>query len=119
MTSAQTTTQTTTQGTAQAVPVPVVARWTGRQVAALQMALRMTNEGFAAYLGTAVRTVAKWHATPGIVPNPELQRALDTVLSSADGAVRARFAVLIRARRCPHRPVRSARRAVRWAGGAR
>ncbi len=40
-----------------------VQLWTGRTACVLQAALRMTNESFAAHLGTAVRTVATWHTT--------------------------------------------------------
>jgi len=75
--------------------VEVVDLWTGRHASALRTALRMTNEMFAGTLGTAVRTVAKWNAQPGLVPVPELQRALDTALSRAPEDVQARFALLI------------------------
>jgi hypothetical protein len=78
-----------------AVTVEVVDLWTGRHASALRAALRMTNEMFAGTLGTAVRTVAKWNAQPGLVPVPELQRALDTELSRAPKDVQARFALLI------------------------
>ena len=75
--------------------VDVVDLWTGRHATALRIALRMTNDMFASTLGTAVRTVAKWNAQPGLVPLPELQRALDTELSRAPEDVQARFALLI------------------------
>jgi hypothetical protein len=61
----------------------VVDSWTGRHANALRRALRLTNEGLAEQLGTAVRTVAKWNADPDLVPVPEMQRALDTMLSQA------------------------------------
>ncbi len=73
----------------------VVDTWTGQRANALQRAMRLTNEGFAARLGTAVRTVAKWSAEPNLVPVPELQRALDTLLSQAPDDARARFAMLL------------------------
>ena len=38
----------------------LVTGWTGRAACALQAALRMSNETFAAHLGIAVRTVAAW-----------------------------------------------------------
>ncbi|MGH3898808.1 MAG: helix-turn-helix domain-containing protein, partial [Pseudonocardiaceae bacterium] len=69
-----------------------VQLWTGRTACALQAALRMTNESFAAHLGTAARTVATWHQKPERVPNPEMQQALDTTLERAGEGARARFA---------------------------
>jgi transcriptional regulator with XRE-family HTH domain len=69
-----------------------VQLWTGRTACALQAALRMTNESFAAHLGTAVRTVATWHQKPDRVPSPEIQQALDTTLERAGEGAQARFA---------------------------
>jgi 8-oxo-dGTP diphosphatase len=60
-----------------------VQLWTGRAACALQAALRMTNESFAAHLGTAVRTVATWHQKPDRVPSAEMQQALDTTFERA------------------------------------
>ncbi|MDG9701693.1 NUDIX domain-containing protein [Streptomyces sp. DH37] len=74
----------------------VIDTWTGRTACALQAAMRDTNEAFAARLGVAVRTVAGWHAQPGIVPRPEIQQALDTAHERAGEAVRRRFAALAR-----------------------
>jgi transcriptional regulator with XRE-family HTH domain len=68
-----------------------VQLWTGRTACALQAALRMTNESFAAHLGTAVRTVATWHQKPDRVPSAEIQQALDTTLERAGEGTRARF----------------------------
>ena len=65
----------------------VVVQWTGREICAL----RMTNEEFAARLGVAAWTVAKWNTYPGHVTVPELQRALDTVLDIAPAPARQRF----------------------------
>jgi DNA-binding transcriptional regulator YiaG len=65
--------------------------WTGRAACALQAALRMTNESFAAHLGTAVRTVATWHQKPDRVPSTEMQQALDTTLERAGEGAQARF----------------------------
>ena len=79
------------------MPVQVVDTWTGRHANALRRALRLTNEGLAAQLGTAVRTVAKWNADPELVPVAELQRALDTMLSQAPEDDRTRFALLLAA----------------------
>ncbi|MGL5828718.1 MAG: NUDIX hydrolase [Angustibacter sp.] len=66
-------------------------RWTGRDAAALQSALRLTNEGLADKLGVALRTVSTWHARPDVQPRAEIQQALDTVLARASGTERARF----------------------------
>ena len=73
----------------------VVDAWTGQHAGALQRAMRLTNEGFAGCVGTAVRTVAKWSAKPEMVLTPELQRALDTLLRQASDDVKARFDLLI------------------------
>ncbi|HEY3954617.1 MAG TPA: hypothetical protein VGM53_14685 [Streptosporangiaceae bacterium] len=72
----------------------VVDVWTGRRASALRAALRMTIEEFAAHLGVAARTVAYWNTRPAVVPKPELQRALDTMLASAGADERARFGLL-------------------------
>ncbi|MEU3600494.1 NUDIX domain-containing protein [Streptomyces sp. NPDC006798] len=72
----------------------VVDVWSGRYACLLQAALRLTNEQFAAQLGIGVRTVASWHADPGVVPRREMQQLLDTVHERATPAVRQRFALL-------------------------
>lgn len=58
----------------------LVNAWTGRTACALQAALRLTNEAFAAHLGVAVRTVATWHQKPDLIPKAEMQQLLDTAL---------------------------------------
>lgn len=73
----------------------VIDTWTGRHAAALQVALRLTNEGFAAHLGVGVRTVAAWNAQPTLVPRPEMQQVLDTAHEKAPDTARARFAQLV------------------------
>ena len=73
-----------------------IATWTGREACALQQALRMTNDGFADHLGVAVRTVAGWHSSPGIVPRSEIQSALDTAYERASASVQRRFSLLAR-----------------------
>jgi tetratricopeptide (TPR) repeat protein len=73
----------------------VVDTWTGKQAGALQSALRLTYDEYAATLGVARSTVAAWHANPAVVPCLDLQRALDTVLERATEAERARFALLV------------------------
>lgn len=76
--------------------VDVVETWTGRTACALQAALRMTNEEFAARLGVAVRTVATWHADASKAPRVEIQRALDTLYETGGEQVGRRFALLSR-----------------------
>ena len=68
-----------------------VQLWTGRAACALQAALRMTNESFAAHLGTTVQTVTTWHQKPDRVPSAEMQQALDTILERAGEGAQARF----------------------------
>ncbi|MGW9212648.1 hypothetical protein ACWGR4_37490 [Embleya sp. NPDC055664] len=68
-----------------------IDRWTGREAAALQRAMRLTNEGFAQHLGMATRTVAGWHARPERVVVPVTQSILDTALHQAEEAVQTRF----------------------------
>jgi 8-oxo-dGTP diphosphatase len=76
--------------------VDAVETWTGRTATALQAALRMTNEQFAAHLDVSVRTVAGWHAEPGIVPRNDTQQLLDTAYERAPASVLRRFAALAR-----------------------
>jgi len=74
--------------------VDVVERWSGRRAAALQLALRMTNETFAEHLGVSVRTVAAWHRDPEVTPREELQAVLDTTFERAGPSARERYARL-------------------------
>ncbi len=68
-----------------------VQLWTGRAACTLQAALRMSNESFAEHLGIAARTVAMWHQKPDRVPQPDVQRMLDTALDKADQGAQTRF----------------------------
>jgi hypothetical protein len=68
--------------------------WTGRTACALQSALRLSNEAFAAQLGVAVRTVAAWHQKPDLRPKSEMQQLLDTALAQAPAEAQARFTQL-------------------------
>jgi hypothetical protein len=93
-----------------------VQLWTGHAACALQAALRMTNESFAAHLGTAVRTVATWHQKPDRVPSAEMQQALDTTLERAgEGPKRGSPGM---PPKCPPRvrlrPLRTRLRQQRW-----
>lgn len=72
----------------------MVTGWTGRAACALQAAMRMSNDAFAARLGISVRTVAGWHQKPDMRPQPENQQILDAALAGATQGVRDRFAVL-------------------------
>lgn len=74
----------------------IVDTWTGRTACALQAALRLTNEAFAAHLGVSVRTIATWHADPAIVPRPEMQQLLDTSHERAGEMVQRRFGLMTR-----------------------
>jgi 8-oxo-dGTP diphosphatase len=69
--------------------------WTARAACALQAALRLSNESFAAQLGIGVRTVASWHQKPTLRPQSEMQQILDTKLEQASAAAKARFATLV------------------------
>jgi 8-oxo-dGTP diphosphatase len=79
----------------------LIEPWTGRTACALQAAMRMTNDAFAAHLGIAVRTVAAWHQKPALTPRAEIQQLLDTALDAAPAAVRARFTALVAAAASP------------------
>ncbi|WP_458089408.1 NUDIX hydrolase [Streptomyces malaysiensis] len=74
----------------------VVDTWTGRTACALQAAMRLTNEGFAAHLGVGARTVAAWHSDPTIVPRADMQAVLDTAYERAGETVRQRVTLLTR-----------------------
>lgn len=66
-------------------------QWTGHLACVLQAATGMTNEGFAAWLGIAVRTVAYWHSRPETVPGSANQELLDAAVERLSDAVRSRF----------------------------
>ncbi len=72
----------------------MVTGWTGREACALQSALRMSHQSFAAHLGIGLRTVADWHEKPDMRPRPDTQRILDTALAQAPADARERFATL-------------------------
>jgi hypothetical protein len=72
----------------------VVTGWTGRTACALQAALRMSNDVFAAHLDIGARTVADWHQKPGLRPRPDTQQLLDTALARATPEAAGRFAIL-------------------------
>ena len=72
----------------------MVHGWTGRDACALQAAMRMSHQQFAARLGIALSTVGDWHTKPHLRPRPETQRILDTARAQASPDVRERFAAL-------------------------
>jgi hypothetical protein len=72
----------------------MVNGWTGREACALQAALRMSHQQFAAHLGIALSTVGEWHAKPHLRPRGETQRILDTARAQAPPDVQERFAAL-------------------------
>ena len=72
----------------------MVTGWRGSTACALQAALRLSNEAFAAHLGIGVRTVATWHQKPALRPRPEMQQLLDTALTQAPAPARERFTAL-------------------------
>src|SRR5712692_6627798 len=73
-----------------------VRQWSGREAQALRAALRFSVRAFAAYLGVAPRTVAKWEALGALTqPRPDMQAILDTALANADTAGQARFEALL------------------------
>lgn len=74
--------------------MPAIA-WTGETACALQAAMQLTNEAFAARLGIGVRTVAGWHQKPTLRPQTEMREVLDTALDQAPADVQERFATLI------------------------
>lgn len=70
--------------------------WTGRETHALREALRMSQREFAAHLGVAIRTVAKWDSEgANVTPRGEIQRILDTALAQAETDVHNRFEYIL------------------------
>ncbi|MGW0829511.1 helix-turn-helix domain-containing protein [Streptomyces prunicolor] len=73
-----------------------VSRWTGREAGLLRQALRMSVRTYAAHLGVGIRTVSKWEKFgTATCPWPDTQAILDTALTRADAAARARFEQLL------------------------
>lgn len=75
-----------------ATPPPL---WTGKQVTALQDALRLTNEEFADVVKVSPRSVATWRAREEMIPRPGVQRLLDDIYLQAPIHVQDRFAILL------------------------
>lgn len=74
-----------------------MGQWTGRETRLLRHALRLTVRDFAEDLGVSPRTVSKWE-TAGThrTPRPELQAALDTLLTRATEEPQTRFTDALR-----------------------
>ncbi|HVV13394.1 hypothetical protein [Amycolatopsis sp.] len=71
--------------------------WSGREARLLRHALRLSVRAYAAYLGVAARTVAKWESGgTATIPRPDTQAILDTALARADDNARRRFDLLLR-----------------------
>ncbi|MEU5907752.1 helix-turn-helix transcriptional regulator [Micromonospora sp. NPDC047467] len=85
--------------------MPTVQAWTGRETRALRHALRMSIRDFAENLGVSERTVSKWEAGRDAVhPRPEMQAALDTVLSRASSQAADRFVAATSEASLQHNP---------------
>lgn len=82
--------------------VPVVAAWTGREVAALRLAYRMSKREFAERLGMTHRAVALWEKHERSI-SPAGQQAMDTMLDRADRQTVARFLLATSQAGCPCR----------------
>lgn len=81
----------------------VVVEWGPGEACQLQQALRLTNEAFAERLGSATRTIAKWHANTDMRLTLEMQQALDTMLARATEDEQSRFEQLSTGSRGPAR----------------
>jgi transcriptional regulator with XRE-family HTH domain len=69
-----------------------VQRWTGHEAGVLRQAMRMSQEGFAEYLGVTARMVSMWESRGRtLVPRPHTQAMLDTALKLASTEVAERF----------------------------
>ncbi|GAA4690986.1 helix-turn-helix domain-containing protein [Phytohabitans rumicis] len=95
-------TKTSLPGTVEAAAVPVVAAWTGREVASLRLAYRMSKREFAERLGMTHRVVALWENQERPI-SPVGQQALDTMLDRADRQTVARFLLATGQAGCPCR----------------
>jgi len=76
--------------------MPLVTRWTGREIKAIREALRMTPLDLAHKLGVSDRIVVVWE-NDGEDARPRMvnQAALDTLLAQSDADVHGRFVGLL------------------------
>lgn len=78
--------------------MPLVTRWTGREVKALREASRMSLVEFAEKLGVSDRIVSKWEqGGEQVAPRMVNQAALDTLLAKAEPDVHGRFVGILSA----------------------
>src|SRR6266508_2480278 len=96
-----------------------VARWTGREAAALRLARRMSVRAYAARLGVTVATVANWHSRAERARlRMATQQMLDIDLAQAPADVRARFRAILAGESADVRRPRSGREAHSLAASA-
>src|SRR5437773_10774044 len=73
-----------------------VARWTGREAAALRLARRMSVRAYAARLGVTAATVSNWHSRAEHARlRTATQQLLDIDLAQAPVDVRERFRAIL------------------------
>ena len=73
-----------------------VARWTGREAAALRLARRMSVRAYAAHLGVSAATISNWHIRAEHARlRTETQRMLDVDLAQAPADVQERFQAIL------------------------
>src|SRR5438045_8006724 len=73
-----------------------VARWTGREAAALRLARRMSVRAYAARLGVTAATVSNWHSRAEHARlRMATQQILDTDLAQASADERERFRAIL------------------------
>jgi transcriptional regulator with XRE-family HTH domain len=74
------------------IPAMMVQQWTGQEAKFLRLAMRLSIQGFACYLGLSSRAIDKWEARgPTLTPRHETQAILDTALARATDEQRKRF----------------------------
>jgi transcriptional regulator with XRE-family HTH domain len=70
----------------------IIHQWTGQEAKLLRLALRLSIQGFAGYLGVSSRAVDKWEARGiTLTPRYETQAILDTALAQATADQQQRF----------------------------
>lgn len=82
--------------------MPLVTKWTGREVKALREAIRMSLMEFAEKLGVSDRIVSRWEADGEYASLRMVnQAALDTLLAKADQDAQGRFVGILAAEDVP------------------
>ncbi len=96
-----------------------VARWTGREAAALRLARRMSVRAYAARLGVTVATVANWHSRAERARlRMATQQMLDIDLAQAPADVHERFRAILAGENADVRRPRSGQEAHSLASSA-